>query len=196
MTIFGCPQGMPISNQMVVAYNDKNRWFALRVPYGRELRLKVLLDSMSISNFVPMQNKKTIIDGKDANIVVPAIRNLIFVNTTRSLLDELKVKVEESTPFRYIIDKSTNLPIEVPSKDMEHFIAVAGSMDEQLIYLTEIKPTLIGGDKVVVTGGIFAGVEGNVVRIKKDRRVMVSIDSIAAVVTAYINPLLLKKIEA
>lgn len=143
-----------------------------------------------------MQNKKTIIDGKDANIVVPAIRNLIFVNTTRSLLDELKVKVEESTPFRYIIDKSTNLPIEVPSKDMEHFIAVAGSMDEQLIYLTEIKPTLIGGDKVVVTGGIFAGVEGNVVRIKKDRRVMVSIDSIAAVVTAYINPLLLKKIEA
>lgn len=141
-----------------------------------------------------MQYKKTVIDGREVDVMVPAIRNLIFVNSTRNLLNDLKLRVEASTPFRYIIDRSTNLPIVVPSKEMDHFIAIAETMDEQLIYLTEIKPTLKDGDKVLVTNGIFAGIEGNVVRIKRNRRVMVSIESVAAVVTAYINPLLLQKI--
>lgn len=172
-----------------------NKWYPLRVPYGRELKLKSLLDSMGITNFVPMQYKIVTTKGKQMKALVPAIRNLIFVNSTHNLITDLKNSVERSTPFRHIMDKSTNSPIVVPAKDMENFIAVAGTMDEQLIYLSEISPTLRRGDKVVVTSGVFTGVEGRVVRIKKDRRVMVSIDSIATVVTAYINPQFLSKTE-
>ena len=51
------------------------------------------------------------------------------------------------------------------------------------------------GDKVRITGGIFSGVEGVFVRVKGDRRVVVSIQGIMAVATAFIHPSLIEKIE-
>lgn len=174
-----------------------DKWYPLRVLYGRELKLKALLSAMQIPNFIPMQYRKVVLKGRETKTLVPAIRNLIFVKAARPLLDELKTQVEERIPFRFIPDKAmaNNSPIIIQEKAMEHFIAVSGTMNEQLIYLTRIEAALRGGDKVRVTGGVFAGVEGRVVRIKKDRRVMVSVDGVAAVVTAFINPLLLQRTE-
>jgi ribosomal protein L24 len=52
------------------------------------------------------------------------------------------------------------------------------------------------GDRVVVTGGPFKGAEGHIKRIKRDRRLVVTIPGIVAVATAYIHPDLLKKVDS
>ena len=50
------------------------------------------------------------------------------------------------------------------------------------------------GDKVRVLDGPFKGAEGYVVRIKKDRRLVVTISGVAAIATSYIPMELLEKI--
>lgn len=174
---------------------NNNRWFALRVIYGREMKLKAHLDARHIDNYIPMRYTDVVKNGKKQRTLLPAIRNLIFAHANRAMLDELKKEMEGQIPMRYIFNKETRTPIVVPDGQMRHFIAVSGTLHEQLMYLTEINPILQQGERVRIKAGPFAGVEGKIVRIKRNRCVMVSVDGVIAVTTAFIPPQLLEKIE-
>ena len=78
---------------------------------------------------------------------------------------------------------------------MKDFIAVAGSVEEQVVYLEPDVSSFAKGDRVRVTGGLFEGTEGYFVRVRGDRRVVVCIPGIAAVATTFIHPSLVEKIE-
>lgn len=174
---------------------DRIAWYPMRVTYGREMRLKLYLDAHRIESFLPMKHKEVITrKGRRENKLVPAVNNLIFIKTSKKELDPLKEQLETLIPFRYIIDKGEQKPIVVPDTQMEHFIAVAGTFDEQLIYLNNVDPIISRGERVRITGGVFSGVVGSVVRIKKDKRVMVSVNGLVAVATAFVHPSLLEKI--
>ena len=71
---------------------------------------------------------------------------------------------------------------------MEDFIAVASTLDEDLIYLTEISDKLREGQSVKVKDGPFKGVEGKIVRIRKSRRVLVELPGMLAVASTYVAP--------
>ena len=85
-------------------------------------------------------------------------------------------------------------PITVPQQQMDSFIAVAGTYDEQLIYLNPEPGDFSQGDRVRILGGPFEGAEGVFVRVKGDRRVVVSIEGVVAVATTFIHPSLVEKI--
>ena len=76
----------------------------------------------------------------------------------------------------------------------ETFIAVAGNCDQQVVYLDPTTINLKRGQRVRITGGVFEGVEGEFVRIKDDRRVVVVIQGLMAVATAFIHPSLIEQI--
>lgn len=175
---------------------NSTQWYVMRVTYGREMKFKQYLDTVNIDSFIPMKYKEVIRpNGGKERILVPAVGNLIFVKSSREVLDPLKHFLEGSIPARYMMDRATQSPMVVPDKEMTNFIAVAGTCHEQLIYLDHIAPSLNKGERVRITGGIFAGVEGRVVRIKKDRRVMVSINGLVAVATTFIHPSMLEKLK-
>lgn len=178
--------------------NDSHtmKWYVVRVTYSRERKLKEYLDAKGIENFLPMHYKLVKKGGKQKKALVPVVHNLVFVKTTRFLLDKIKKETEKSIPMRYMMDKATHKPIVVPESQMCSFIIVAGSLDEQLLYLDKnIETVLEKGDKVRVLEGMFTQVEGVVLRIKRDHRVVVSIKGVMAVATAFIPPQLLQKIE-
>ncbi|MEG1502329.1 MAG: UpxY family transcription antiterminator [Synergistaceae bacterium] len=171
------------------------KWYAIRVTYSREKKFKEYLDAQAIENFLPMQYKLVKKKREMVRDLVPVIHNLIFVKSVRNVLDVIKQEMECVSPMRYITDLATNEPIIVPESQMRSFIAVAGNQDEELLYLDKhIDAVLEKGNRVLVTGGIFSGVEGTVLRIKRDHRVVVSIKGIIAVATAFIHPSLLQKI--
>ncbi|MFT4224749.1 UpxY family transcription antiterminator [Dysgonomonas sp.] len=180
---------------MPVKKNDSYKWFAIRVTYGREIKLKAYLDTIKTESFIPLKLTEIIKNGKTKKKLLPAIHNLIFIRTKRSILDALKFELESRIPIRYIIDKARRIPIIVPDEQMKHFIVISGSQDEQTLYLTHVGQGLKNGTLVRVTDGILKGVEGTIVRIKRDRRIMVSIDGVIAVVSAHIHPSLLEKID-
>ena len=141
-----------------------------------------------IRTFIPMTwHKPDPATGKQQKTLVPAITGLVFAQATREALDAYIRSFGDARPVNYYWDRTANRPLTVPDKAMEDFIAIASTMDPDLIYLTEISDKLREGQKVIVKEGPFKGVEGKVVRIRKSRRIMVEIPGMLAVASTYVE---------
>lgn len=171
---------------------EKEVWFAIRVTYNRELKVKADLDARGITSFVPMQYRREERHGVMVKRLVPSIHNLIFIHITPSKMKEYKMSTD--LPIRYIMNRETHKPIIVPSSEMENFIKVAGTYEEKLIYLNPEPGDFAKGERVRIIGGMFAGAEGIFVRFKGDRRVVINIEGIVAVATTFIHPSMIEKI--
>lgn len=171
------------------------KWFAIRVTYSREMALKSYLDQCGIESFIPMQYKEVVKGERRVRKLVPVIHNLVFVRLNREKMDEIKKDISLKIPVRYIMNREKREPLVVPDRQMHSFIAVAGAYDEQVVYLDTQAVSLREGDRVRITGGVFAGVEGVFIRIKGDRRVVVSIEGVMAVATAFVHPSLIERIS-
>ena len=171
---------------------EKKVWFAIRVTYNRELKVKEDLDARQIANFVPMQYRREERNGVMVKHLVPSVHNLIFINLTPSEMKEYK---ETTTlPIRYIMRRNPRKPITVPNREMENFIKVAGTYEEKLIYLNPEPGDFTKGERVRIIGGQFAGAEGIFVRVKGDRRVLINVQGLVAVATTYVHPSMIEKI--
>ncbi len=171
---------------------EKKVWYAIRVTYNRELKVKEELDARGIVNFVPMQYRREERKGVMVNRLVPSVHNLIFINITPTGMREYRETT--AMPIRYMMNRETHKPITVPDREMENFIKVAGTYKEDLIYLNPDPGDFSTGERVRIIGGDFAGAEGIFVRIKQDRRVLISIPGVVAVATAHIHLSMLEKI--
>ena len=165
-----------------------NQWFALRATYSRELKVQATLNEMGIRTFVPMMWRKSVINGKDEKKLVPAVSNLCFVYWTKDGIDSFIRSFGDTSPVHYYWDRTASRPLTIPDKAMDDFITVSSSQDEDLIYLTEISEKLREGQTVKVIDGPFKGVKGKIVRIKKNRRVLVELPGFLAVTTNYLTP--------
>lgn len=178
---------------MESAENTSLLWYAIRVTYNRELKVKAALDSKGIENFIPMHFQDIVVKEKKFRKLVPSIHNLIFIHISEAEMKELKATTD--LPIRYIMNKETKKPTIIPERQMNDFIAVSATNDENLIFLAPENLKLKKGDKVKIIGGIFEGCEGKLMRIKGDRRLVVEIPGIIAVATAFIHPSLIIKIQ-
>ena len=167
-------------------------WYAIRVTYNRELKVKEDLDTRGITNFVPMQYRREERNGVMVKRLVPSVHNLIFIHITPSDMKEYKMTTD--LPIRYIMNRETHKPIIVPSREMENFIKVAGTYNEKLIYLNHDPGDFAKGERVRIIGGAFAGAEGVFVRVKGDRRVIVNVEGLVAVATTFVHPSMIEKI--
>ena len=171
---------------------EKKVWFAIRVTYHRELRVKEDLESRGITCFVPMQYRREERNGVMLKRLVPSVHNLIFVYIKPS--DMAEYKKTSDMPIRYIMNRETHKPITVPTREMENFIKVAGTFEEKLIYLKPDLGDFAQGERVRIIGGTFAGAEGVFVRVKGDRRVVINVEGLVAVATTFVHPSMIEKI--
>ena len=149
---------------------NKLQWYPMGITYHRELTIKEHLDSLGIQNFLPMRHE--LVETKDGKklMFVPAIHNLIFVYSTQKKLTELKMTKKEFEPMRYIMK----------------FIRVASAEENSVQYLDYDNYLRKVGKQVRIMEGNFAGVEGVIKRIKKNKYVVVQIEGVAAVAITYI----------
>jgi transcription antitermination factor NusG len=171
---------------------EKKLWYAIRVTYNRELKVKADLDARGITNFVPMQYRREERKGVMVKRLVPSVHNLIFINLTPSEMTDYKRSTD--LPIRYIMNRETRKPITVPDREMESFIKVAGTYEEKLIYLNPEPGDFSKGERVRIIGGDFEGAEGIFVRVKGDRRVLINVQGVVAVATTYVHPSMIEKI--
>lgn len=179
---------------------DATSWFALRATYSRELKVQALLNERGLRTFVPMMWRRCPVKpgmtgtpssptrSGISRKLVPAVSNLCFVRWTKTALDSFIRSFGDASPVTYYWDRTANRPLTIPDKAMEDFIAVASTMDEDLIYITEISAKLREGQTVKVKEGPFKGVEGKIVRIRKSRRILVELPGMMAVASTYVAP--------
>lgn len=182
------PRDLHNRNEKMGNIPEQNRWYPLRVTYGREMKLKDRLDKLHLTSYIPMRYKNMVKDGKTRRVLAPAVSNLCFVYASRKDIEELRTRMMETLQFHFIWNRATSLPIVVPDKAMDDFIKVSSAVDDDIIYLSEVSPLLRSGQRVKVKTGPFAGVEGRIIRIKKSKRVMVELPDMLAVATTYIRP--------
>ena len=158
------------------------QWFAMSAPYRRELKAKRFLDDRMVENFIPM--KQTIVEKKygiKSRELVPAIHNLIFVHTTKEKIKSLKQGVDflqyHTTPVN-----GKNIPIVVPERQMQQFIAATTAANTEIKYLHPSEIEIKKGTPVRVHGGVFDGVEGYYMKIKgkRNRTVVLLIENVTA----------------
>lgn len=160
------------------------RWFAIRVTYSREMSVKSYLDGVGTECYVPMHYADRTYGGQKRKVWEPLIHNLLFVRTTRENLRAIKAGT--NLPIRYIIDRESGEPTVIPDRQMQDFMAIVATRNEHIEIVEARKFDLSGGDRVRVTGGIFAGVEGCYVRHKGHSKVAVEIGGLATALTAYV----------
>ncbi len=181
-------ESFPSSSQELSA-----QWYAMRATYRRELDAMSRLKSASLGCFIPMQYHFRLRHGRRVKELVPVVRNLLFVHARPAELRRVK---EEIPYLQYITDTRSHEKIIVPDAQMRHFIAVAGTYSDQLLYFRPEEVNLAKGTRVRVTGGDFAGREGVFVKVKgaRDRRVVIAIEGVIAVALATIHPDLIEPI--
>jgi hypothetical protein len=173
---------------------DGLHWFPMRVTYARELIAKQFLDSIGVECFIPMHYE--LVEGHHPRTqkLCPAVRNLIFVRSTQEQITEMKMTRREMAPVRYMMrpvrDEKGNVVrheiIIVPDHQMENFLRVASVSDDRIFFLDNLRFAGRPGQRVRVTAGDFAGVEGIIKRVKKSKRVVVQIEHVAAVAIAFL----------
>lgn len=168
----------------------------MRATYGRNIMAQGILASHEIGTFIPMRRDRVRVAGRSRLRNVPVIRDLIFVHTTREVISNLKKNI----PYlQYIMcrDGSGRRPITVPDVQMDRFIAVCGTHDDCLVWLRPEEVDLKKGDKVRVTGGVFEGQEGVLVRIpgKRSKGVVVAIQGVIAVAMTTVHPSLVEVVS-
>ncbi len=164
-------------------------WFAMSAPYRRELKAMDYLQSKGIECFVPMIN--AIVEKRNGikqRRQVPAIHNLIFVHSSKTVIQELKRGVD-FLQYRTTPKNGKNTPIIVPDKQMQQFMAVTQAANDELTYLRPEEVNISQGTKVRLHGGAFDGTEGIFVKVrgKRNRRVVLLIEGVAAVAMAEIS---------
>ena len=178
---------------------DPKIWFPMRVTYQREMKVKAELDRLGIESFVPMTYK--IVDADTDNPhhkLVPAIRNLIFVRSTQERISHLKSSNETLEPLRYLIDNTAeeaHTIMTIPDRQMQNFMRVASRTDDSVMFLDDESVVGKEGKRVEIIGGAFEGVTGVIRRVKRCKRVVVEIESVASVAIAFVPAVWLKEIE-
>ena len=173
--------------------DNKKCWFAMRVTYSREMKMKEVLENKGIECFIPMRYQTIIIKGRKAKILKPVIHNLLFAYASKAEIQEAK---KDYDYLQYIID-SEHQKIIVPDKQMKTFIAVAGTYDDQLIWINSEDINLKKGTRVRITAGEFEGQEGTFIKVKgaRDKRVVIAIQGIIAVAMATLHPSIIEEIK-
>ena len=171
-------------------------WYAMRVPYRNELKVQLKLQEKGIETFIPKRKKIVKKRGKTSYELLPAVNNLIFVHSSLSTIKDLK---QEILNLQYLVNKSENKSVKIVVRDneMQSFIKAVENLEEEVTYLSPEEINIDKGTRVRIIGGNFDGVEGIFVKVKgkRNKKVVVMLDKLLAVVIAEVDSDLIEVIK-
>ncbi|MCL1937834.1 MAG: UpxY family transcription antiterminator [Candidatus Azobacteroides sp.] len=156
-------------------------WYAARVKYRTEKKIKSFLEDKAIEHFIPFRMVVREFNGKRVQKERPEIPCLVFVRT--DYRTALSIPVESGFSVSYIKNMETKKVQTIPDKQMQDFMFLL-DFSESTFRIENAN--LKQGDRVRVIKGSFAGVEGELIRIKGHKRVVVRLEGVFSIVTAYI----------
>ena len=174
------------------AQNPNKKWYVLRASYGRAQKAAETFDSKSVEYHYPQHHVVKLVDGKKRRILEPLLPNLIFVYTTEDTMKALMDDTQINKYLSYYYDHfktdeyGKNPPLTIEYKKMMNFILVTSIDNEHTIVVGDRPCRYKSGDIVRVVDGDFKGVEGRVARVASEQRVVVEIEGLCVIATAYI----------
>jgi transcription antitermination factor NusG len=182
-------------------YNPTKKWYVLRATYGREKKAYDYIVNDGTIAYLPLRYVQKSIEGRKKRILAPLLPNILFVYSEKEKINEYLKQTPELSYLRYYYNhletdaNGVNPPMVVEYKEMNNFIEATNVDDEHLRVVNLSQCHFKSGDKVRVIEGAFRGVQGYVARVAGQQRVIVTIDGLCSIATAYIPSAFIEKIE-
>ena len=165
-------------------------WYAAKVKYQTERKVKSWLDEQAIENFIPFRTVLVERNGRKIKREKPVVPGLLFIRANYQTVCTLPV--ESRVKMVYLRNLENRQLLIVPDKQMQDFMFLL-DFSESAVRIENAN--LKRGDRVRVIKGDFAGIEGELVRIKGHKRVVVRLEGLFSLATTYIPSSYLEKIE-
>lgn len=170
------------------------KWYVLRSTYNRGKKVYNELQNAGFDAYYPIRNVIKRYGTRKIPVEEPLIENLIFVNSSRKLIDDfLHNRKSEERYIKYFLDRTTDLewngknePLVVDDKAMENFKRICDTKDQNIRFISLDNYQFKPGDHVLVVDGAFKGVEGRYIHTLGQWRVVIQLGSIGLVGTAYV----------
>jgi transcription antitermination factor NusG len=140
------------------------QWYVAKVKYRTEKKIKNYLEKEGIEHYIPFREEK------------PLIPCTVFIRTDYERA--LSLPVECGSKIDYLYNPDTKKFRVMPDKQMTDFMFLQDFSDRTIL-LTHPED-LQGGEKVRIIKGEFAGIEGELYRIKGHKRVVVKLERLAS----------------
>ncbi len=178
------------TNEAVCDSKDAYLWYAVRTTYKRELKIQQILNEKGIENFIPVR----IDDTTGVQKIIPVMQNVIFIRSSRNIIDQLKTSEGVLSSLRYIINMDNGKLFIIPDEQISNFMLISSTMNDSLIYMSASEIGNRTGERYIITGGDYKNAVGEIIRVKGDRRFVVRIVGFVIVATEFIHPKYLMKI--
>ncbi len=166
------------------------QWFAIKRRTTSLASLMEQLDTLAMEYFRPIRVRMTERKGKRIMVNRAVIPNMVFVYTTKTTLYNLINSLQLNA--KIVFDCMTKDYLVIPDKQMGDFRFLL-QLSEDTIEITN--QPYRRGDRVRVTQGQFAGIEGELIRVQRHKRVVIRLEGLVSLATTYIPPAYLEKIE-
>jgi len=165
-------------------------WYAAKVKYQTERKMKAWLDEQTIENFIPFRTVMIERNGRKFKRDKPMVPGLLFIRTDYQTACALPA--ESIIKMVFMRNLESHQLLVVPDKQMQDFMFLL-DLSESAVRIENAN--LKRGDRVRVIKGDFAGIEGELIRIKGHKRVVVRLEGLFSLATTYIPSAYLEKIE-
>ena len=197
------PKAENIQNGVSVEYvhNPEKQWYVFRASYGREDKASDYLVADGTYTYIAKRETFRYVKGKRRRVTEKLIPNLLFAYTTKEKAETYVKRTPELAFLTYyynhftVVEGQKNPPLTVSTKEMDNVILATISRNEHLLFVEPAQCHYKSGDMVVVTDGVFKGVEGKVARVAGQQRVIVSLSEIGLISTAYIPTAFITKMK-
>ena len=164
--------------------SGETHWFAIRVFYNHIFRIKEELEAKGVRTYMAVKTVK--------NRTIQLAPSLLFLHWDAEHLTAFK-QDHFSEIMLYRKPESTQ-PAPIDDREMEMFVLVTSALDGRDVEVTTQTFDFKPGEKVRVIEGPFKGAEGIIRRIKKDRKLLVTVNGVVAVAVSHIPGQFLQRI--
>lgn len=174
---------------------DAARWYALRVFGNRITQIKDELEQRGARTYMAVKTVREQRNGRLVTREVQLAPSLLFACCTLSELLAFKKSHNDHLMLYRRADRAEPAPI--PEAQMRLFILVTSATEGQDVDLLGLDRQVLDfhpGERVRVIEGPFKGAEGVVKRIKRDRKLLVSIEGVVVVAVSNIPAAFLERI--
>lgn len=182
------------------AQDPNKQWFVLRATYNRENKAYQFITKDHTEVFLPTHYVQRLINGKRKRVIEPLLPQLIFVYSTRDKVETYVKNTSELSFLNYYYnhfkteDNGNNPPLTISYNEMMNFINVVNVDDDHIMLVEPQQCHYKSGDNVQIVQGKFTGVKGRVARVSGQQRIVVEIEGLCLVATAYIPSAFIKSI--
>lgn len=174
-------------------YDPNKQWYVLRASYGREYKAYEYLISRGVDAYYPVRLMIKQYGNVKKRVLESLLPNILFAYCTQ---EQAKMYVEQTPALDFLTyyinrlvarsDGKRTLPLTVRYEQLMNFIALTSIHDEHIRVVDNAHCHYKSGDRVKIVDGAFIGVEGRVARVAGQQRVIVEVEGLCKVATAYI----------